>query len=46
MPFADFKRSGRGEGAWTGTDLLEVGVGGSRPAGRKLWFELDDVMFY
>jgi len=37
---------GRGEGAWTGTDLLEVGVGGSRPAGRKLWFELDDVMFY
>ena len=46
VPFTDFKRSGRGEGAWTGTDLLEVGVSGSRPAGRKLWFELDDVTFY
>jgi hypothetical protein len=46
VPFADFKRSERGEGAWTGTDLLEVGVSGSRPAGRKLWFELDDVAFY
>jgi imidazolonepropionase-like amidohydrolase len=46
VPFADFKRSGRGAGAWTGTDLLEVGVSGSRPAGRKLWFELDDVTFY
>ncbi|UAL08651.1 CIA30 family protein [Caulobacter segnis] len=46
VPFADFKRAGRGEGAWTGTDLLEVGVSGSRPAGRKLWFELDDVTFY
>jgi len=47
-PFSSFVRAGKGkgEGAWTGADLLEVGVGGSRPAGRKLWFELDDVTFY
>lgn len=32
--------------AWTGADLLQVGVEGERPAGGKLWFELDDVMFY
>lgn len=46
VPFSAFARAGRGEGAWTGADLLEVGVGGSRPAGRKLWFELDDVTFF
>ncbi|MBI1685660.1 CIA30 family protein [Caulobacter hibisci] len=31
---------------WSGTDLIEVGVEGERPAGAKLWFELDDVTFY
>lgn len=46
VPFSAFARAGKGEGAWTGNDLIEVGVGGSRPAGRKLWFELDDVTFY
>lgn len=47
VPFADFKPAGKGDGVtWTGADLLEVGVSGSRPAGRKLWFELDDVTFY
>lgn len=46
VPFSAFARAGKGDGAWTGADLLEVGVGGSRPAGRKLWFELDDVTFY
>lgn len=47
VPFSDFKRAGKSEAvAWSGADLLEVGVSGSRPAGRKLWFELDDVAFY
>ena len=32
--------------AWTGADLLEVGIDGERPSRADLWFELDDVTFY
>ncbi|KSB91061.1 amidohydrolase [Caulobacter vibrioides] len=46
LPFSAFKPAGRDKTAFTGTDLLQVGVEGERPAGAKLWFELDDVMFY
>ena len=46
LPFADFKPAGREKAAFTGTDLLQVGVEGERAAGAKLWFELDDVTFY
>lgn len=49
VPFADLKRApGRGgsDAPWTGADLLEVELGGSRPAGAKLWLEVDNVSFY
>ena len=48
LPFTAFKPVPvRGETpAFTGTDLLQVGVEGERGAGTKLWFELDDVAFY
>jgi len=46
LPFSAFKPGGREKAAFTGADLLQVGVEGERPAGAKLWFELDDVMFY
>ena len=48
LPFTAFKPVAvRGEApAFTGTDLLQVGVEGERAAGTKLWFELDDVAFY
>ena len=48
LPFTAFKPvAARGEApAFTGTDLLQVGVEGERAAGTKLWFELDDVAFY
>jgi imidazolonepropionase-like amidohydrolase len=46
LPFTAFKPAGREKAAFTGTDLLQVGVEGERPAGAKLWFELDDVTFY
>ncbi|PVM82005.1 amidohydrolase family protein [Caulobacter endophyticus] len=46
LPFSAFKPAGREKAAFTGTDLLQVGVEGERPSGAKLWFELDDVMFY
>jgi hypothetical protein len=39
---------GRGgaKGAWSGQDLLQVSIGGSRPAGQKLWAEVDNITFY
>ncbi|WP_375269164.1 amidohydrolase family protein [Phenylobacterium sp.] len=49
VPFTSLKPvEGRGgaEGPWTGTDLLEVELAGSRPAGETLWLEADDVVFY
>ena len=49
VPFTSLKPvEGRGgaEGPWTGTDLLEVELAGSRPGGETLWLEADDVVFY
>ena len=49
VPFAELKpASGRGgaSGPWDGKDLLEVELGGGRPAGETLWLEVDDVTFY
>lgn len=49
VPFGALtRRAGRGpaNGPWTGTDVVEVEVGGTREGGRKLWLELDNVSFY
>ncbi|AYV48805.1 amidohydrolase [Caulobacter flavus] len=46
LPFSAFTPAGRDKAVFTGKDLLQVGVEGERPAGAKLWFELDDVTFY
>ena len=32
--------------AWTGDDLVEVEIAGARPAGEKLWMQIDNVAFY
>lgn len=31
---------------WSGRDLLEVELGGTRPVGSRLWMEIDNVVFY
>lgn len=49
VPFSGLTRvpgRGAGKGPWTGTDVVEVEVGGAREGGRKLWLELDNVSFY
>lgn len=49
VPFSALKpAAGRGgaSGPWTGDDLLEVSIDAGRPAGEKLWLELDNVAFY
>ena len=49
VPFSALKRvAGRGAGAgpWTGDDVLEVTVDGGRPAGAKMWVEIDNVSFF
>jgi imidazolonepropionase-like amidohydrolase len=49
IPFSALKRAGGRGGStapWTGSDLVEVEVGGSRGAGKKLWLEVDNVTFY
>ncbi len=48
-PFVALKPApGRGASTspWTGGDLLEVEVGGSRPARQTLWLEVDNLQFY
>ncbi|MFN7178403.1 amidohydrolase family protein [Hyphomonas sp.] len=47
VPFSAFAYSGGGaRPAWTGRDLLQVGVMVSRPAGENAWFEIDNIGFY
>lgn len=49
VPFSALKReAGRfgGSGPWTGDDVLEVTIDGGRPAGQKMWLEIDNVTFY
>ena len=49
VPFSSLVRvPGRGAstGAWTGSDLIDLGFSGSREAGRKLWLQIDNVTFY
>ncbi|MDB5455234.1 MAG: amidohydrolase [Caulobacter sp.] len=45
VPFSDLKTV-FGKTAWTGGDLTEVEILGSRPGGQKLWLEIDNVSFY
>ncbi|MBT9473364.1 MAG: amidohydrolase family protein [Phenylobacterium sp.] len=49
VPFSALKAAagwGGARGPWTGDDLLEVSIDGARPAGQKLWVEIDNVTFY
>ena len=49
VPFSTLKRvagRGAGTGPWSGDDVLEVTVDGSRAGGQKMWVELDNVTFY
>ena len=45
VPFADLKTV-FGKTVFTGGDLTEVEILGSRPGGQKLWLEIDNVSFY
>ena len=42
VPFAALK----GRSPWTGDDLTALQITATRPAGQKVWFELDNVTFY
>jgi hypothetical protein len=42
VPFAALK----GSSAWTGDDITVLQITATRPAGQKVWFELDNVTFY
>lgn len=49
VPFASLKKPtprGGGEVSWKGDDLVEVEFEASRPAGQKVWMEIDNVEFY
>ncbi len=49
VPFSSLQREKSrwaGTGPWTGVDVLEVTVDGGRPAGQKMWVEIDNVTFY
>ncbi len=49
VPFSALKRTsgrGAGTGPWTGDDVLEITVDGGRPAGEKMWLEIDNLSFY
>lgn len=56
IPFTALQRPMRrsGEGSsqasenvdWSGTDLLQIELGGRRAPGSKFWMEIDNVMFY
>jgi imidazolonepropionase-like amidohydrolase len=50
VPFSAFKPAGRRGGgpapAWTGTDLQQVLIGGSRIGGARYWLEADNINFY
>jgi imidazolonepropionase-like amidohydrolase len=47
-PRSSAARAEHGEApvAWSGNDLLEVELGGTRHAGNKFWMEIDNVSFY
>ena len=42
VPFSALK----GRSAWTGDDITALQITAMRPAGQKVWFELDNVTFY
>lgn len=48
LPFSAFSpaSASAAKSAWSGLDLVGVGVTGTRAAGGDLWFELDDVSFF
>lgn len=39
-------RNGVASAAWSGTDLFDIRIGGTRGAGEALWLELDNIAFY
>ena len=48
VPFGEFKFSGNADPvpAWTGKDLLQVGIMINRESGEMAGFEIDDIGFY
>lgn len=50
VPFSAFEpvpqRGGAAGPAWSGRDLFELRLGGTRPAGTMMWLEADNVAFY
>lgn len=48
IPFTDFAFTGNADPApaWTGDDLLQIGVLINREAGETAWFEIDNIGFY
>ena len=42
VPFAALQ----GRSAWTGDDITALQITATRPAGQKVWFEIDNVTFY
>lgn len=50
VPFSAFEpiaqRGGAAGPAWTGQNLFELRLGGSRAAGSMMWLEADNVSFY
>lgn len=48
IPFTDFVFTGNADPApaWTGDDLLQIGVLINREAGETAWFEIDNIGFY
>lgn len=45
VPFAAFKPA-RVDASWNAGELMSVGIAARRPAGSKVWLEVDDVEFY
>lgn len=49
IPFSALKKDTKWstpQSAWSGDNLTEVQIGGSRPGGQKMWLEIDNVEFY
>ncbi|MBY9068077.1 amidohydrolase family protein [Hyphomonas sp. WL0036] len=48
VPFTDFAFAGNPESApaWSGDDLLQVGIMINREGGESAWFEVDNIGFY
>ncbi|MBB6228714.1 imidazolonepropionase-like amidohydrolase [Polymorphobacter multimanifer] len=49
IPFSAFKpvaRGRQGGASWTGQDVTQVELGGTRPGGQRMWLQVDNISFY